>query len=68
MGFFTRLVRYREHERMIRHDAIELRRRYGAEAEQWCEAGMYSAASPATRRMLKDIHRALAHIPPERLH
>jgi hypothetical protein len=68
MGLFSRLVRYREQEQAVMHDAIELRRRYGADAEQWCEAGMYSAASPATRSMLKAIHRALANIPPEQLH
>jgi hypothetical protein len=63
MGLFSVFAKNKTYEAAVMHDALELRRRYGPEAEDWCEQGMYSAPSAATRRMLKRIHRVLAHLP-----
>ena len=66
MGILSRFASHdRSYDAAVKHDAVELRRRYGGEAERWCEAGMASASSPGTRRMLREIHRALADVPPE---
>lgn len=45
------------------HDARELRCRYGAGAEEWCELGLLAAAEPSKRRALKRIRTALAQVP-----
>ncbi len=63
MGFLSMFGRDKIETAAVLHDALELRRRYGDEAELWCEAGIYSAPSPATRRLLKQIHKALASLP-----
>ena len=63
MGILSRFVHDKTESAAVRHDAIELRRRYGPEAELWCEAGMLAAPSGATRRLLKQIHKALADVP-----
>ena len=68
MGILSRFVRDKSEAAAVLHDAIELRRRYGQEAELWCEAGMVSAPSGATRRLLKEIRKALADLPVEVVH
>jgi hypothetical protein len=45
------------------HDALELRRRYGADAEQWCETGLLGAHDEAKRRALEEIRLALRKTP-----
>lgn len=49
--------------RAARHDAQELRSRYGQEAEQWCEIGLQSACSERQRKLLKRIRAALNQLP-----
>jgi hypothetical protein len=65
MSVLSIFVRDRVQAAAVLHDAAELRKRYGREAELWCEAGIHSAPSGATRRLLKQIHRALADLPVE---
>ncbi|HTK35700.1 MAG TPA: hypothetical protein VL358_10510 [Caulobacteraceae bacterium] len=67
MGMLSIFVRNKAQAVAVLHDALELRRRYGPEAELWCEAGIHSAPSGATRRLLKQIHKALADVPVETL-
>jgi hypothetical protein len=45
------------------HDAIELRRRYGVNAEQWCEIGLLGAHDEKKRRALEAIREALKSTP-----
>jgi hypothetical protein len=45
------------------HDAAQLRRRYGANAEQWCDIGLASAKDEHRRRTLEDIRLALKQVP-----
>jgi hypothetical protein len=49
--------------RAAMHDAYELRTRYGANAEQWCEIGILGARDPEKRRQLESIRAALAEMP-----
>jgi hypothetical protein len=65
MGMLSMFVRDKAQAAAVIHDAVELRRRYGREAELWCEAGIHSAPSGATRRLLRQIHKALADLPVE---
>lgn len=46
------------------HDAAALRRRYGANAEQWCEIGLAGQSDASRRRALEDIRLALKQTPP----
>lgn len=50
-------------DRAALHDAQELRSRYGAQAEQWCETGLQSAISERQRKLLKRIRAALNRLP-----
>lgn len=45
------------------HDAQELRSRYGAEAERWCEVGLHTAADSRQRKLIKRIRAALNQLP-----
>jgi hypothetical protein len=63
MGILSRFIPDKVETAAVFHDALELRRRYGREAELWCEAGMLSSSSGATRRLLKHIHKALEQVP-----
>jgi hypothetical protein len=65
MGILSRFVHTKAEAAAVLHDAAELRKRYGPEAELWCEAGIHGARSAATRRLLKRIHKALADVPVE---
>lgn len=47
----------------VLHDARELRARYGDEAERWCETSLSGPIDHEQRRLLKQLRRALAHIP-----
>ena len=47
------------------HDARELRRRYGANAEQWCDIALMGKVDDAKRRMLEQIRLALKDTPPD---
>jgi hypothetical protein len=42
--------------------ASELRARYGAEAEEWCEARLLSTNERRELRALKQLRKALKHI------
>ncbi|OYX31920.1 MAG: hypothetical protein B7Y99_09300 [Caulobacterales bacterium 32-69-10] len=44
-------------------DAAQLRRRYGAKAEQWCEIGLAGLTDETRRRTLEDIRQALKETP-----
>lgn len=43
--------------------AEELRAQYGEDAEEWCETRFLSAQQPAERRAMKQLRKALRHIP-----
>jgi hypothetical protein len=45
------------------HDALQLRRRYGASAEQWCDLGLAGPLDDSRRRLLEDIREALKETP-----
>ena len=45
------------------HDARELRRRYGVNAEQWCEIGLLGPVDARQRKALEDIRAALKETP-----
>lgn len=45
------------------HDAAQLRRRYGANAEQWCEIGLAGVKDESRRKTLQDIREALRQTP-----
>jgi len=68
MGILDLFGRDKAHAEAVRHDAAELRRRFGDEAELWCEAGILGAADGATRRLLKEIRKALDDVPGSGLH
>lgn len=54
----------KQHEmEQVLHDAQALRARYGCEAERWCEAALTGRIDGEQRRLLKQLRRALAHIP-----
>ncbi len=63
MSLLSRFIPERIDTAAVLHDAVELRRRYGCEAELWCEAGMLSSTSRPTRRLLGQIHKALEQVP-----
>jgi hypothetical protein len=44
-------------------EAKDLRRRYGANAEQWCEIGLLAAGDPDKRKLLRNIREALNDLP-----
>ena len=44
-------------------EAIDLRQRYGSEAEQWCETGILEAEERTRRRALYRVRELLRSVP-----
>ena len=44
-------------------EAIDLRQRYGSEAEQWCESGILATAELERRRALYRVRELLRSVP-----
>ena len=47
--------------------AIDLRARYGDDAERWCEVGILAAGRRARRRALYRVREALRAVPTDEL-
>jgi hypothetical protein len=50
-----------EHDPVV--EAIDLRERYGEDAEQWCEIGILATDQLARRRALYRVREALRSVP-----